>query len=68
MSNVTQLFGSDKEGEQSWAICGKDNSVLAPLFLKTNQGQLIIALVCPECQSETPIENGYAHTTTPKEG
>ena len=60
MTNVINLNPPQPEaGFLVCPSCQSEDSAFFPVCRNSPQGPFIIALVCDECEVETPVEGGY---------
>lgn len=60
MGKVVPMRQEPKAGDQMFALCGCTEEGV-PMNVVTIMGEtpFIAALVCPECDAEVPVVNGY---------
>ncbi|MBW5801177.1 hypothetical protein [Halomonas elongata] len=60
MGEVVQLQKEPKAGDQMFALCGcTEEGVPMNVVTIMAETPFIAALVCPECDTEVPVSNGY---------
>ena len=60
--NVVSIYEKLDAGELTFVCCNCDGSAhgepMTPVVLHDNQGPIITAVLCPNCEDEIPVVNG----------
>lgn len=60
MGDVVDIGGSPKNGDNAFMLCGcTDEGTPMMAVVIVGESPFIACMVCPECEEEVAIENGY---------
>ena len=58
MAEVTSMY--ERNGEETFVMCPcqDDGTMVTPVVIHDPKGPIIVSLMCPECETVLPVDNG----------